>query len=717
MVRQVAMMLAVMLALVVPAVAQAQGQVPYDYPQRDQRWQPAMPDKPQEAIAREEAEAARAETACEAGDLTACVTLGTAYREGAGRPQSRPVAELLYREACDGGTGAGCLALGNQLLKLDNDSALAEGMRALERGCALGTQEACDRLTQIAEDHRAAAEDQRQLETQCTAGNPESCSLLIGRYAIDGEEELPPAIADALRAGCRAGSAHACHRLGRSVFVQGSGLPERRTEALALFDRACALESPFCDLSREIRDRPVLAARCAEGVMADCATLGAIHAREGPLLYSPAEALMLLGKACEGGETRACSGAAGIALQLPAMGTPEQAERWYAIGCEAGDYQVCVTLAFRLIEEDRPPADRARGYALMVQECENGGLAVCDELYKRAGADPEAPLIYADERFVPPTEEDDPEAEARRLAEALAIEAANDAYDPCTRTLVTFGGVAYRDTICTTTRRVIGGYQLRPGQAPWQALLWSPPRDGRRVLAPGQRVVCGGALIAPGWILTAAHCLLDKNMRPTVGRGHRIRLGVYNPRADEGVSYPITGYAVHPGYDIRGPAFDIALLRFDRRTGTKGAATNAIAPIELDPLSLRQRRIRDGMPVYTYGWGRTSVNGDTSDHLRGALMRLEDPDECAKRTKFVGDYLGGLVLCASARDGSQACHGDSGGPLITYGDADKVAKVIGVVSAGTQCGTTGVPSRYTRVAKVNDWIDDVLEGRTRLRGL
>lgn len=65
-----------------------------------------------------------------------------------------------------------------------------------------------------------------------------------------------------------------------------------------------------------------------------------------------------------------------------------------------------------------------------------------------------------------------------------------------------------------------------------------------------------------------------------------------------------------------------------------------------------------------------------------------------------------------APDRSQACDGDSGGPLITYGDERSIPTVIGVVSAGEKCGSTGVPSRYTRIAKVRDWIDDVVGGRT-----
>lgn len=144
---------------------------------------------------------------------------------------------------------------------------------------------------------------------------------------------------------------------------------------------------------------------------------------------------------------------------------------------------------------------------------------------------------------------------------------------------------------------------------------------GGQNLAPGQRVACGGSLIAEGWVLTAAHCITDKDGKSLIGSGHRIRLGVYNPQADEGVSYPILRAVAHPRYHQPSRAFDIALIRFDPRAGEKGAATNAIARIRIDPLPLDQREINAGMPVYTYGWGLTEFRGQSSDHLRGTWAR------------------------------------------------------------------------------------------------
>jgi len=510
----------VLLALAVPAAVQAQ--VPHDYPSSSEGWNRADPDRPEAERAHDEADAARAETACDAGDVTGCAALGRAYRDGAGRPQNRPVAELLFRQACDGGQAEGCFALGAQLRKVDNTGAQEEGMIALRRGCTLGASEACDALADIIAAENEHAEELRSRISDCRAGAVRSCDLLAGRYAHQ-TEGLKPELRDALNHGCDVGSAFACQTLGRVVFAEGRGPPERRVKAHALFDRACASDPDFCTIAQQIRDRPALSAGCANGGMADCAALGRIYAAEWSPLHSPAEGLRLLGMACEGGEGEVCRDAAQMALIDPSPEAAALAEQWYAFGCNGGVEADCVTLGLRLTGENRLSEDRARGYALLVGACERGLPRLCDELYKRAGFDPEAPLMAADVRFGPPTEPTDPVEEARRVAESLAIEAENARFDPCRRSSVSFRGAVYLDALCDPVQRVSRGYQLRPGQAPWQALLWRPAQLGGQTLAPGQRVACGGSLIAEGWVLTAAHCIMDKDGQSLIGSGHRIR--------------------------------------------------------------------------------------------------------------------------------------------------------------------------------------------------
>ncbi|XP_069314062.1 kallikrein-13-like isoform X2 [Eulemur rufifrons] len=65
-----------------------------------------------------------------------------------------------------------------------------------------------------------------------------------------------------------------------------------------------------------------------------------------------------------------------------------------------------------------------------------------------------------------------------------------------------------------------GGYTCLPHSQPWQAAL----------LVRG-RLLCGGVLVHPKWVLTAAHCLKD---------GYRIYLGKHALGRAEAVSYPQT---------------------------------------------------------------------------------------------------------------------------------------------------------------------------------
>lgn len=738
------------IALASPALAQVQ--IPLDYTDAN-TIERADPDKPADLRAREEAAATVAEAACAARDAAGCAALGKAYFHGEGKPQNRPAAEVILRRACDAADADGCLWLGTLFLSVGKPEPAEVGIAALQRGCRLGSLEACARAADAIEsgtdnregDQVAATALRRDacakggasacralgvslersddpatreeglalLERQCRSGDGEACSLALSPL----RQTIPPRAAlarDMADLGCRAEVAYLCRELGDMLFAEASGPPESRDAALALFDRACALENLFCTLPEQIRARPGLAERCARGVQADCVVLGRMYSTDPKSpLHSPAEAMMLLGTACETGAIEACSAAALVIINADAQITPDQAAQivhWHEIGCTGGSTFDCTALARMLLTGDPFPSDRERGYALLAQLCEAGEEDVCGALDEISQDDPDAPIFVADSRFSPPLSDAEIELRERERREKSAAETAALRERSCTSTRVVRDGVVYSDRICASVVRVINGFRAKPGQAPWQALLWRPAVMNGRSLSARDRVECGGALIREGWILTAAHCVVDKDKKPLIGKGHRIRLGVHNPGDEEGISYPILRAIPHPAYHEKSRAFDIALIQIDGRAASRSAYPGKIARIRLDPLPLGQRPIRSGMPVYTFGWGVEKVGGQASDVLKGAEMKLEDPAECTKRTRFRGDLLQDGLLCAAATDLSQACDGDSGGPLVTYADADKIPTVIGVVSAGTACGATGVPSRYTRVAKVRGWIEDVLAG-------
>lgn len=752
MVRLTAFWIALGLTAAAAPVAAQEQSVPRSYSESG-GIERADPDKRPIQRAREEAAATAAEAACNGGDLDGCAALGRAYMYGRGKPQNRPVAELVLRDACAADNLQSCLALGELLTSLNEGKPFETGYKEISRTCERGLGDACDALAAIVENtvlgvppgvepvaHAASLrrkacdlgsvaacrklaeavgqdqpeEEQKRAATMldqlCQKGDGTSCEVLF----FKPELQDPTRNRDLQYRACRGGVAHMCLSLAETVYNESSGPPELRAAALALFDEACALQSFNCRPVEAIRARPGLEHGCARGVMADCGTLGELLADMETPISAPEQGMALLGKACEAGEIRFCSPATSVLLrQLGRKDPASQAavERWTQIACDGGSMGECAYLADLLIEGDDLPMDRERGIALLRFACEGGYLPSCSLLERAYEEDPSAVLPVADSQYLPVmTRREEAALERERDAERAAEHQAWRAKF-CTASEVRFRGKIFKDSLCARLNRAIGGFRVKAGATPWQALLWRPEMLGERKLTARERVECGGALVRPGWVLTAAHCIVDAANNPLLTPGHRIRLGLVNPGAPEGISYPIRRSIPHPMYHERSRAFDIALIEIDTAAGKSEEAVQPIASIRLDPQPLATRTIAQGMPVYVYGWGVTSFGGEASDYLKGVKLGLEDPVVCGQRNRFTGPLLEGGLLCASAPDRSQACDGDSGGPLVTYGDKDRIPTVIGVVSAGAACGTTGTPSRYTRVAKVRDWLDKTMGPR------
>ncbi|XP_072325070.1 trypsin-like [Scyliorhinus torazame] len=220
--------------------------------------------------------------------------------------------------------------------------------------------------------------------------------------------------------------------------------------------------------------------------------------------------------------------------------------------------------------------------------------------------------------------------------------------------------------------KIVGGYQCTKHSVPWIVSLnvgWH---------------MCGGSLIHPNWVASAAHCYKSRI---------QVRVGEHNIQVNEGTEQFIESSKVikHPAYNYYNLDNDIMLIKL---------STPATFNRNVGSIALPSSCAYAGEMCLISGWGNTMDNTVNDNELQCLDAPVLSDADC--HGSYPGMITGNMMCVGYMEGGKDSCQGDSGGPVVCNG------VLQGIVSWGYGCAERNHPGVYTKVCNFVSWIHDTM---------
>ncbi|XP_029923203.1 transmembrane protease serine 13a [Myripristis murdjan] len=237
----------------------------------------------------------------------------------------------------------------------------------------------------------------------------------------------------------------------------------------------------------------------------------------------------------------------------------------------------------------------------------------------------------------------------------------------------------------SSTSRIIGGSIAKVGQWPWQLSLHFRGFH-----------TCGGVLISPDFVVTAAHCFPRTNPSALNVRNWRVYGGMVSQDSLP-APYLVERILLNENYNNKTNDQDIALLKLTAPVEFNNAVRPACLPA-FDQI------FSPGTKCWTSGFGTTEAGAARgSKDLMEVTVDIIDRTVCNSRNVYRGAVSKNMLCAGDLNGGKDSCQGDSGGPLVCQGN-DQRWYVVGITSWGESCGLRNKPGVYTNVPEVLPWI-------------